>query len=180
MKIKQRVRNNLKKLLGAALASTLIANAVQAQDTAVKPTVAYIENAAQGRNIDQENYAAAIDLLEDKTGDGIYAFYAANNLCVAQLKMGYLTEARVACDKAVSLIQAVIESPRRLQWHDSLHEDRERFLAIALSNRGVVNAAVGRDTVARDDFSTAIAIDSGCSEAKTNLAWLKQRSASGA
>lgn len=180
MTIERQFLNKLVSVLSAVFVATIMSTAAQADEVSAKPTVAFIENAALGRKIDQEDYKAAIDGLEDKSGKGMYAFYAANNLCVAKLKMGYVTEARAACDKAVSIIRGAMDSPRRLQWYDPLVKDRARYLAIALSNRGVVNAAVGQDAVAQEDFASAIEVDSGYTEAKTNLTWLQQRAAKGA
>ena len=180
MKIGQRARVRGFSALTTALTVTLMCSAAKAEDVDPKPTVTFIENAAQGRKITRADYESAIAGLEESGADGIGAFYTANNLCVSHLKLGNLDDARVACDDAVVRINALIDAPRRQQVRDVPSADRERFLAVALSNRGVANAAIGRAERALADFRAAIEADSRFSGAKTNLVWLAQRSISGA
>ncbi len=174
MKIGQRVRVRFVSTLSAVLTATLMCSAVEAEEAVLRPTVAFIENAAQGRQITQADYEAAIAGLEDSAAYGMGAFYAANNLCVSYLKLGDLDEARTACDAAVERINALTDAPRRLHLGAVTPADRGRFLAVALSNRGVVSAAGGQKALALADFRAAIEADSRFREAKTNLAWLAQ------
>lgn len=167
----------LKKVL--SIASLLFgAAAASAEETAY--SVIAIEDAAHSQLILDENYEAAIDELVQIEAEGLDAFYASTNLCIAYLKVGRLTEARTSCDTAVQEIETMLESRAitRSQYPVSQRK-RRAFLAIALTNRGVVQAIDGKDSLAEADFLAAIEVRARLDQPETNLAHFTQMAALG-
>ena len=153
-------------VVGALLLSAGPASADQADS---RLTVAFISDAAQANAIVRKQYDRAIDKLEDAPSRGIRGFYAANNLCVAYLKVGAAEQAQIACDTAVERIQHLVENSRYALRYTTAG-DYQRLLAIALSNRGVVNFMNDKPELARNDFESAIETKSGISQPQINLA----------
>ncbi len=156
--------------LASLVLGTAAANADESQFT-----VAVIQDAAHGRSILTEDYQAAIDALQTVDAEGLEAFYVANNLCVAYLKTGELERAKQSCDDAVVAIEAILDTR---ETGTSLYlgslAQRRSFLAVALTNRGVVQAAEGDHELAREDFRAAIEVRSRIEQPETNLAHLTQ------
>jgi Flp pilus assembly protein TadD len=164
-------KNSLKYLIcGAAAALSLIAVPAAAEQDSPRLTVAFISDAAQGKTITREQYDRAIAQLEDETQKGLRGFYAANNLCVSYLKVRDTERAQVACDTAVERIQYLVNKTAGSARRSTTVPEYERLLAIALSNRGVINFVNDKPELARTDFESAIATDSGIREAQVNLA----------
>lgn len=157
-----------------ALASLVLGTApATAEETGY--SVKAISDAAYGRYILAGEYEAAINELEQADAEGLEAFYVANNLCVAYLKTGELSEAKESCDTAIEEIETVLEtreSSRLLYPMSPSH--RRGFLAIALANRGVVQAMDGNDELARADFIAAMGVRSRLDQPESNLAHLTQ------
>ena len=170
----QRLLDKSVATLSVFLAAALICSAVTAKERTPKPSVAYFEDAAQGRKIRRANYESAVDTLKESQPDGAAAFFSATNLCVSYLKLGELRDAREACNVAVEQISTLAgsEAFRKARY---AADDRGRFMAVALSNRGVVNAADGRTALARADFEAAIEAYEPFDEARENLNWLASR-----
>lgn len=133
--------------------------------------LAAIQDAAYGRMILADDFASAIDRLEDRSRGGIYGFYAANNLCVAYIKTGALDRADASCATAVDRISTMAEA-RDFDYEEAAAI--RRFMAIALSNRGVVRALRGDRDLAAADFEKAIDIKSRLAEPGINLARLER------
>ena len=157
-------------VIGALLLSAGPASADQADS---RLTVAFISDAAQADAIVRKQYDRAIDKLEDASTKGICGFYAANNLCVAYLKVGDAEQAQIACDTAVQRIEYLLEKSRYAMRH-STDGDYQRLLAVALSNRGVVNFVNDKPELARADFESAIQTEAGIREPQINLARLAE------
>lgn len=149
------------------------AAAVSAEETAF--SVGVISDAAYGRDILAEEYEAAINGLAQIDAEGLQAFYVANNLCVAYLKTGELPAAIAECDTAVHEIEAILET--RVSNNvliPSSQRERREFLAMALANRGVVQAMDGNGELAKADFLAAMQIRARMDQPETNLAHLTQ------
>ncbi len=136
-------------------------------------TIAFISNAAQANAIVRKQYDQAIEKLEGASTRGVRGFYAANNLCVAYLKVGDAERAQVACDTAVERIEYLLENSHYGLRYAS-DDEYQRLLAIALSNRGVVNFVNDKPEVARDDFESAIEAETGIRQPQINLARLAE------
>lgn len=171
-----KIRKNSSKFLFCSVAATLSLIAVPAAADQDSPrlTVAFISDAAQGKSITREQYDRAIEKLEDTGTDGIRGFYAANNLCVSYLKVGEAEKAQLACDTAVTRIQGLMKKTPSVAKSRTRANDYSRLLAVALSNRGVINFINDKPDLARDDFEAAIETGSYIREAKINLARLAE------
>lgn len=168
MKIRKHSSNVL--ICGVAAALSLFSVPAAAEQESPRLTVAFISDAAQGRSINKEQYDRAITKLEDETKTGVRGFYAANNLCVSYLKVGDAEQAQTACETAVERIQLLIETAPKTARRAVLSAEYERLLAVALSNRGVINYINDKPELAREDFESAIETGSGLREAQVNLA----------
>ena len=153
-------------IVGALLLSAGPASADQADS---RLTVAFISDAAQASAIVRKQYDRAIEKLEDAPSKGLRGFYAANNLCVAYLKVGDAEQAQIACDTAVKRIQYLVENSRYGLRYTTAG-DYQRLLAVALSNRGVVNFVNDKPELAREDFESAIETEAGIRQPQINLA----------
>jgi len=157
---------------GAATAS--------AETEALTYRLSAIQDAAYGRMILADDYESAIDRLEDRSRRGISGFFAATNLCVAYIKTGDLDNAETSCATAVEEITALADarSPGYGEASDSMSV--RRFIAMALSNRGVARALNGRYELAAEDFEKAIGVKSRLAEPAINLARLERAETTGA
>lgn len=131
--------------------------------------VAAIKDTAYGNLIMREEFDRAIERLERRDRKGIAGFYTATNLCVAYIKTASFADAEVSCARAVDAIEAVLAEKDRGDAAAELSSAR-RFLALALSNRGVMHALTGRDAAAQADFEAAREIESRLEEPSINLA----------
>ena len=137
-------------------------------------TVTFISDEAQGTSIDRENYDRAVDKLEDVERSGIQGFFIANNLCVSYLKVGEADKAQKSCELAVDHIQKELEENRHVRADDTAFGEYQKYLAIALSNRGVTYVINEKPEQARADFAAAIEIRAGLRQPKINLARLEE------
>ena len=172
MKLKKHGANVL--ICGVAAALSLFAVPAAAEQDSPRLTVAFISDAAQGATITKAQYDRAITVLEDASKKGVRGFYAANNLCVSYLKVGATEQAQIACDTAVQRIEQLIETAPTATRRSAFAVEYERLLAIALSNRGVINYINDKPELARKDFESAIETGSGIREAQVNLARLAE------
>lgn len=167
------MKTKLAKLI-ALTALTISAGQAFAETDANRFTISFISDAAQGRILSHEKYAAAIERLQRTRVGGINGFFAANNLCVAYLKTGDLDSAEKTCTKAVDQIQSIRRSNKRTGYHAFIGNNYDTLRAIALSNRGVLYAVNDELDMARDAFNAALDIESGIRQPKINLARLTE------
>ena len=167
-------RRNAKRLAGSALAlaATLACGSAPAHPENSPYTVGVIVDAAKGRTILAEKYESAISKLQEKETAGLEAFFVANNLCVAYLKTGDPEKAVESCNTAVNTIESYFETPRARFGDSGKTITYRRYLAIALSNRGVVLVMNGSTEQAREDFLAALELRSDAREPEMNLARL--------
>ncbi|MDH3275476.1 MAG: hypothetical protein OEM64_08185 [Gammaproteobacteria bacterium] len=126
---------------------------------------------ANGAEVVAGKYEQAVEKITAKKG-AVDAFSYNTNLCVAYTKLGDIENASLACEAAIeeaSSIRVVRQSEfsRSFQRHT-----KKKYLAFALSNRGVLRAAMGDVELARQDFVEALTVDTRISAAKINLARL--------
>lgn len=166
-----KLKNHSSRLLicGVAAALSFIAVPAAAEQDGPRLTVAFISDAAEGSKISKEQYDRAISELEDDPKTGLRGFYAANNLCVSYLKVGDAENAQVACDTAVERIEGLIDQTPGSASRYPFGNEYERLLAVALSNRGVINYINDKPEQARNDFESAIEANSAIREAQVNL-----------
>lgn len=137
-------------------------------------TMSIIADAAYGHKVLSEDYGVVISRLEGSERDGIRSFYQSTNLCVAYLKSGDYESAKSSCDRAVSTIRNEIDTDRELKRDSYKARMYRTFLAVALSNRGVTRAVTGSPELARDDFTSAMKVDTNIREPEVNLARLSK------
>ena len=168
----------------AVVCSTVVlafgASTANAETEALTYRLSAIQDAAYGRMILADDFESAIDRLEDRSRRGIPGFFAATNLCVAYIKTGDLELAETSCAAAVEEITALVEArnPGYGEATDSMAV--RRFMAMALSNRGVARALKGQHDLAAADFEKAIDIKSRLAEPAINLARLERVVTTGA
>ncbi len=172
LEIKQCNKGGAARLL-TALALALTLGTAAADSEQARYSLAVIKDAAKGRAILSENYHRAIDGLEAKKARGIRGFYIANNLCVAYVKSGQLDESLRACGLAVDLVDGLIGPQTPAGRNPVSAGTYRKYLAIALSNRGVAYAVNGSYELARGDFTAAIAVRADLNQPETNLARLE-------
>ena len=129
-----------------------------------------VKDAAFGRKVMDGELDAAIKSIEASTARPAQAFFAQNNLCVAYTKRGQFGDAAKACDAAIAKTLA----GRQLKAAENAPAER-RYAAIALSNRGVLRALMGKEAGAEADFSAAVELKARVGAPKRNLEYLQAR-----
>ena len=142
-------------------------------------TMTTITDSAHGAEIAAGKYEQAIEKIAAIDDDD--AFFNSTNLCVAYTKIGNVVDALTACDAAIEQANSMsfdrrsylMSFDRRTSLSKSFQErTRKKYLALALSNRGVLRATTGDVELARQDFVEALGVSARSSVAKTNLARL--------
>jgi Tfp pilus assembly protein PilF len=130
--------------------------------------MAFFSDSHQGSKIENGKYQQAIEKISTKAGSGI-ALHAKTNLCVAYTKSGDIEAARIACEEAVVAAKTFRKVPRSDHAMETPAQMRARYLAIALSNRGVLRAVTGDFDAARADFDAALAQEARFSSVRANI-----------
>lgn len=156
----------------ALLAAVLLSGTARAGTDDPVFTMNAIQDAASGKAILAGRYAAAIDRIDVTRGSAINRFFAANNLCVAQVKAGELAAAAESCDLAVASIRSAMDGLRSGLHYAPRELAYRKFLAIALSNRGVLHAVAGDPSLAHADFADAANLETPARSPEVNLARL--------
>jgi tetratricopeptide (TPR) repeat protein len=119
------------------------------------------------------NYEQAIKKLSAPNSDND-AFFKATNLCVAYTKTGNFAAARTACDVAVEKARHMDYEKRSQISRRFQVKTRKIYLAIALTNRGVLHAVTGDVERAQQAFSEALNTSEDAKQAKINMAKLDE------
>lgn len=163
------IRLGLCVTIGVATGMACYSNAAEAAERAFEMK-AYVDYPG-GREVISGDYAAATQAASrnaDKTGEA--GMIANTNLCVALTKSGQLAKADAVCTKAVTLAERSGIAAPRLQYGN----DNRRYVAIALSNRGVLKAVSGDPLAATRDFRDAAGMArAGADLPRRNLAYLE-------
>lgn len=150
----------------AVLVTALYCTSVTAEVDNPVFTMTTFRDAAYGGKIVAGKYAQAIEKI---TANGGFAdvFFDNTNLCVAYTKSGDVDNAALACD-------AALEEIRSQRFVRAQEKTYRKYLALALSNRGVVHALIGDIELARQDFVEALGLNAEGSAAEINLARLSE------
>ena len=138
-----------------------------------KYEMSVFSDAAQGSKILSGKYENAITNMTAKNAPSERQVDLQTNLCVAYAKSGQLEAAELACDKAVIAAKRLKRSTSSSFADGTPTRIRGRYLAIALSNRGVLRAVSGDLEAAKQDFDEALAQRSRISSIEANLAKLE-------
>ena len=154
-------------LIGA-LSLALVSGTTMADSKDPKFTMTVFEDAPQGARIVAGKYVQAIDKIEAR-GAKNDAIRVETNLCVAYVKAGDVAAAEKSCDAAITAVTGQKRFTRYAMGAESANDARRRYLAIALSNRGVIKAVKGDFESARKDFDEALQLNTRLAAAKINL-----------
>ena len=154
----------------ALCALSLVAASAPAWSDANPPKyeMAVFSDGNHGIKILSGKYDQAIDKINAKNS-AADSLHAQTNLCVAYTKAGKLDAAEKACDEAVIAAKSLKKASSPSFIGTSPAQTRARYVAIALSNRGVVRAVQGDLEAARKDFDAALAENAGISSVQANL-----------
>ena len=131
-------------------------------------TMTVIVDAAHGGKVAAGEYERAIrKITARKSTRDTYS--RQTNLCVAYTKTGVLDKATEACEEALAIVLDRADKRRVLAGTTQSAKSDRVYLALALSNLGVLHAAKGSTGIARENFREALALDSGLSAPKVNL-----------
>lgn len=155
-----------------ALAALLVFGApLAAHETDPVYTMTVIVDAAHGSKVAAGKYERAIEKITARKS-ARDAYSRQTNLCVAYTKTGELDKATEACEEALAIVLEGAGARDVLAGTTRSAKLDRMYLALALSNLGVLHAAKGSTGIARKNFREALALDSGLSAPKVNLARL--------
>lgn len=155
-----------------ALAMLLVIGApLAAHETDPVYTMTVIVDSAHGSKVAAGKYERAIEKITAVKSER-NAYSKQTNLCVAYTKTGALDKATEACEEALAIVLDGADTRKVLAGTTQSARVDRRYLALALSNLGVLHAAKGSTDIARRNFREALALDSGLSAPKINLARL--------
>ena len=130
--------------------------------------MAFFSDSDHGGRIESGRYEQAIEKINAKPGSGV-ALHAKTNLCVAYTKSGNIEAASIACEEAVVAAKTFRKIRRSEHAFETPAQMRARYLAITLSNRGVLKAVMGDLEAARADFDAALAQEARLSSVQINI-----------
>jgi tetratricopeptide (TPR) repeat protein len=153
----------------AFAASLVVAAPLAAEERDEVYTMTVIVDAAHGSKVAEGEYDRAIEKITaaKRSRD---AYSKQTNLCVAYTKTGALDKATAACEAALEIMldgrksRSAYPGPARDGKLDRV------YLAVALSNLGVLQAAKGSTDAARETLLEAVQLDTQLSAPKINLA----------
>lgn len=157
-------------ILGAVQGGALLAGSVMAAQAADQPNkfvmTAFV-NGAGGENIVNGNYQAAIEQTQRAESSDTTTV---TNQCVAYTMSGQFSAARSACDTAVWSARDDVRQIQATQLWDQ--ERRQQALAIAYSNRSVLDWLSHDNAAAHRDLSRAGSAAPGTAVVSQNMSAL--------
>lgn len=155
-----------------ALLALGASGSVFAESNDPRYTMTVIRDAAQGASVVSGNYQKAIARITNRrvTPD---PFAESTNLCVAYAKIGEIDKADAACDTALAIVQDPNWAHRSGVLTGHGEKTRRKYLALALSNRGVLHAIRGDESSAERNFDEAMQLDRKNDVPRVNLARLE-------
>jgi len=173
----KRITIERKAMLTASFAiiATLSFNPAVAESAEAQYTMSVIRDAEAGALVRAGEYESAAAQIEKRrvTSD---RFARLTNLCVAYTKLGRIDEASENCNAAVEYIKGPGQRGYALSSPLYVKKTYTRDLAIALSNRAVLRAAVGELGAARQDLADARELPVELESVQTNIARLENDS----
>jgi hypothetical protein len=167
-------RKNAAKAALVTAALTIAAGSVQA-GTPYEFTV--IDTTRHGAEVLEGQYEQAIARIRQDGGSDL-SFGESTNLCIAYTKSGDTASALESCDRAVAIARESNGMSRFPGLYASGNPRRNDLdLVIALSNRGVVHAAAGDESLALADLREADALRPHLRAVAKNLAVLTESTA---
>ena len=157
----------------ALAAALLVGSAAHAADEPRTFELTAFSNGAAGASLASGDYNTAVRELSAHT-ISLDRDLATTNRCVAYTVTRQMEAARSACDTAVrEAQQAIISLPVSMAWARSDYRDN---LALAYSNRAVLNWIANDTGAAQSDLKKAAAADPKASFVARNLTALQSHS----
>lgn len=135
-------------------------------------TMTVIRDVAQGTSVVKGDYEKAVARITGRRV-ALNPFAGFTNLCVAYAKIGKIDEADDACDTALAIVRDPNWEHRSGVMTGYGERTRRKYLALALSNRGVLHAIRGDESAAEQSFDEAIKLDQRNTAPRVNLARLE-------
>lgn len=168
---------NIRPALAAAIANIicLCASAtLHAEELGQVYTLTAIEDLSFGEEVVAGNYETAIEGILGSLKSNPGGFEAQTNLCVAYTHSGEFSKAYESCDAALTALERRIRRSKVSGFTPfQSRRVQEKYLALALSNRGVLRAVSGKPDLARKDLIRASGLKFGLDVADANLAKLR-------
>lgn len=142
------------------------------QSNDLRYTMTVIRDAAQGSSVVKGDYEKAVARITGRRV-ALNPFAGFTNLCVAYAKIGKIDEADDACDTALAIVRDPNWEHRSGVMTGYGERTRRKYLALALSNRGVLHAIRGDESAAEQSFGEAIKLDQRNTAPRVNLARLE-------
>ncbi len=168
---------SIKSATAAAIASTIFicsGTPLHAEEQQLVYTLTAIEDVSYGEAIVAGNYDAAIEGILSSAKVARGGFEAQTNLCVAYTRSGEFDKADASCDAALVALKKRYRTSTvagNIPFYS--RRTHEKYLALALSNRGVLRVVSGEPDLARADFERAADLKFGLDVVDTNLAKLE-------
>lgn len=142
------------------------------QSNDLRYTMTVIRDVAQGTSVVKGDYEKAVARITGRRV-ALNPFAGFTNLCVAYAKIGKIDEADDACDTALAIVRDPNWEHRSGVMTGYGERTRRKYLALALSNRGVLHAIRGDESAAEQSFDEAIKLDQRNTAPRVNLARLE-------
>ena len=158
----------------AFAAALLVGSAAYAADEQRSFELTAFSNTASGYSLVHGDYQLALRQV-DFDAHSLESVTAVTNRCVALTVTRKLQEARTACDAAVRAAKEEITSlPVSMSW---ARQDYREYLALAYSNRAVLNWALKDTAGAQADLEKAAAVAPKAQFVARNLTALQSHNA---
>jgi hypothetical protein len=157
----------------ALAAALLVGSAAHAADEPRTFELTAFSNGTAGEALVSGNYNTAVTELSAHT-HSLDSESASTNRCVAYVVTHQVEAARAACNAAVREAQQAISSmPVSMSWARSDYRD---YLALAYSNRAVLNWVANDTAAAQSDLKKAAAVAPKAAFVARNLTALQSHS----
>lgn len=167
----------IKSATAAAITATALlcsAAALHAEEVKLVYTLTAIEDISYGEAVVAGDYDAAIEGILSSARVARGGFEAQTNLCVAYTRSGDFEKADASCDAALTALKKRYRTSTATGTAPFYsRRTHEKYLALALSNRGVLRVVSGKPDLAREDFEKAANLKFGLDVVDVNLAKLK-------
>lgn len=144
----------------------LTADVAMAEEKATAYKMVVFSDQRHGVKVAKGNYEKAIAKITAAPERRRDVFETKTNLCVAYTKTGDLENAETNCEAALAYIR---EKHAATPSSNGIGLTYEKYLSVALSNRGVLYAVNGDLDSARSTFEEAIELKARMSTPKRNL-----------
>lgn len=167
----------IKSATAAAITATAFlcsGAALHAEEVKLVYTLTAIEDISYGEAVVAGDYDTAIEGILSSAKVARGGFEAQTNLCVAYTRSGEFEKADASCNAALAALKKRYRTSTATGTAPFYsRRTHEKYLALALSNRGVLRVVSGEPDRAREDFEKAANLKFGLDVVDVNLARLE-------